>query len=299
VHTAQSALDFDLSRVPNIDQARITIANHGDTPLVMPEVFLAGSPAMNRASILSWIQAQGALTDEQFASAAWTFVSQHFWHLCSAGNPAVGEAFDPQRLLRGYGFACCNQVSRVLVWVWQGAGYPARLASMTNFHTVAEIYYQGAWHMYDPDHKVYYLARDNQTVIDVATAKADPYLVARTADANGKDPVGYSAQWMADQYAVAELSYWTPHYTSDTQYTLRPAESFTLNSENLFSDVLYQRLATSFGRPAPYSATSGQYDWALDFSQPTWSTYASSINGVTTLVSGQRVFLTNTGSESG
>jgi hypothetical protein len=234
----------------------------------MPEVFPAGFPAMNRASILASLPAQGAVTDEQFALASWAVVSQRFSHFCYAGNAASGEVYDPLRLLRGYGFACCEQVARVLAWLWEGAGYEARLASMKNFHTVPEIYYQGAWHMYDPDHKVYYLARDNQTVADVAMAKADPYLVARTADANGNDPVGYSAQWMADQYAAAEISYWTPHYTTDTQYTLRPSESFTLSSENLFSEVLYARLTNSLGRQAPRAVTSGQYDWALDFSQP-------------------------------
>ncbi|HVO79403.1 MAG TPA: hypothetical protein VMT28_01655 [Terriglobales bacterium] len=254
---------------------------------------------MNRASILASLPAQGAVTDEQFALASWAVVSQRFSHFCYAGNAASGEVYDPLRLLRGYGFACCEQVARVLAWLWEGAGYEARLASMKNFHTVPEIYYQGAWHMYDPDHKVYYLARDNQTVADVAMAKADPYLVARTADANGNDPVGYSAQWMADQYAAAEISYWTPHYTTDTQYTLRPSESFTLSSENLFSEVLYARLTNSLGRQAPRAVTSGQYDWALDFSQPNWSQVASSSNGVTTLVSGWKVFLTNAGSGPG
>ena len=47
------------------------------------------------------------------------------------------------------------------------------------FHTVPEIYYNNGWHLYDADHKVYYLAEDNKTVAILAEIIADPSLVAR------------------------------------------------------------------------------------------------------------------------
>src|SRR5579872_2422890 len=178
----QKEVDLDLTSSTAIPQnAAITIANHGKDPIVMPGIFIQGDSALNRSSILYPLQ---ALKDEQFALATWQFVVNHTQHYCEAGAPGDSgdTAAKPLRLLNGFGFMCCDQSSRILNWLWQGAGYQTRIVSMS-FHVVPEIYYGGNWHMFDADHKVYYLAEDNITVASVADVIADPNLVARTADA--------------------------------------------------------------------------------------------------------------------
>lgn len=59
----------------------------------------------------------------------------------------------------------CDNVARLLVNFARAAGYPARLLELThtdghNGHVVAEVYYGGKWHLFDPDHGVEYYLPD-------------------------------------------------------------------------------------------------------------------------------------------
>jgi hypothetical protein len=181
--------------------------------------------------------------------------------------------------------------------LWQAAGYEARKASMS-FHTVPEIFYNGGWHLYDPDHKVYYLAEDNKTVASVAQVIADPSLVTRVADADGNDPSGYPAALMAQQYAAATPEYLTPDYRIAATYGLQPNQSFTLRSENLTTSIFdYAYLNDPILEPTTVS--SGQFDWALDFGRTDWRQFAASVRGIGTLLGSTDIFITNEGTKSG
>jgi hypothetical protein len=292
------SFDVDLTASHLINSATIAISNRGSDSVIMPAVFVKGGAGLNRSSILSSIRSAGPLTDEQFALATWSLVSQHNHHYCSAGAPgdAFNDAEDPMRLLHGYGFTCCDQSTDILVWIWRGAGYQARAARMA-FHEVPEIYYHDAWHAYDADHKVYYLARDNATVASVADVIEDSSLVASTADADGNDPVGYSAQWMAEQYAAATPAYDHSTFSEETTYSLRSSQTFTLRSENPTTSIFH---GPSADEPLGSDAVnSGQFDWELDFARPNWKNLTNSLNGVGTLTSGTDTFLTNTSTSPG
>jgi hypothetical protein len=293
------ALDFDLSASPVINNATITISNEGADYLVLPAVFATGSYALNRSSILSGVQSAGSLTPEQFALATWKSVSQNTFHYCSAGAPGdpVAYAAEPLRILNGFGFTCCDQSSNVLDWLWQAGGYETRIASMT-FHTAPEISYNGAWHMYDPDHKVYYLAEDNKTVASVAQIIADPSLVARVADANGNDPIGYPAEWMAQQYATSTPVYLTNNYQMAATYGLQPQQSFTLRSQNLTNNI-FDYLVQDDPDLQPWNVTSGQFDWALDFARTDWRQFPVSLDGIGSLPGSTDVFVTNVATKAG
>jgi hypothetical protein len=290
-------VDVDLTGVSALKRgASITISNSGDDALLMPAVFLSGRSALNRFSVLNAIQSPAALSDEQFALATWKFVTQNTGHYCSAGSTADSRemTMDPMRMLYGYGFTCCDQSSRILSWLWQGAGYQTRIAQMT-FHTVPEIYYGGAWHMYDGDHRVYYLAQDNTTVANVAQIIADPALVARVADANGNDPAGFSAQTMANLYAVAVPSYLYDDLTAVQTYSLQPNQSFSMqykyDQPTFYGPILYPFGETSTGY--------GQFDWSLDYSKSNWSQLPYARENVTTVSDGGDVFLSNSGRDTG
>jgi hypothetical protein len=294
----EKAVDFDLSSSSSINWgASIAISNKGSDSLTMPAVFVKGGSALNRSSILSVVQTGGSLSDEQFALATWHLVVKNNFHSCSAGSPGDPSeiTFDPMRLLNGYGFSCCDQSSRILNWLWQGAGYQARIAQMS-FHTVPEIYYKGAWHMFDVDHKVYYLETDNKTIASVADLIADPSLVARAEDKNGNDPAGFSAKLMASLYAAATPSYFTVDSSGAQSYSLQPGQSFTIQYGNLASPVFHGPWPLPSGS---FPVSSGRFDWSIDFSSPNWNTLPSSQGQVTTLSEGSDIFLTNAGPQSG
>ena len=293
------SLDFDLTASPIINNASITISNEGTGYIVLPAVFPAGGYALNRSSILSAVQSAGSLPPEQFALATWKLVSQDTFHFCSAGAPGDPSAYaeEPLRLLNGFGFACCDQSARILNWLWQGAGYQTRVGTMT-FHTVPEIYYNNGWHLYDADHKVYYLAEDNKTVASLAEIIADPSLVARVADANGNDPSGYPAALWAQEYAAATPEYLTFDYRTAATYGLQPNQSLTLRSENATTSIFNDFLPDDPVLP-PSSVTSAQFDWALDFAANDWRQLATSISGIGTLSSNANLFITNAGGKAG
>lgn len=61
----------------------------------------------------------------------------------------------------------CDNVSRLFVTLAKAAGYPARVVALThtdgvNLHVVAEAYYKGNWHLFDPDHGVEYYRGDGR-----------------------------------------------------------------------------------------------------------------------------------------
>lgn len=289
-------VEVDLSSTTDIGpRARFRIANHGTDSVVMPAIVPEGTSALNRPSILYPLR---ALKDEQLALATWQFVVSRSQHFCAAGAPGDpgGLAVDPERLLNGFGAMCCDQASRVLIWLWQGAGYPSRLVA-TYFHAVPEIFYAGAWHMFDSDHRVYYLKLDGKTVASVADIIANPYLVARVADANGNDPSGYPAQLMADQYATATAAYTLLDYTrdeTDKTYLLHPDESFRINYGTIVP-VFHGTLA----EPSLPPATTGRFDWILDYSKPYWASLPQAVDGVTTITDSSLTFLTNSNPGTG
>ncbi len=289
----ESSVLIDLSSSSSIDpNSVLTISNQGEQPLVMPAVVLQGDSALNRSSIL---YPRRGLKNEEFALSTWQFVSAHSQHYCNAGAPGDPDDYssEPMRLFDGFGMGCCEQRAFVLAWVWQGAGYQSRLVWMA-FHEVPEIFYEGAWHMFDPDHDIYYLQLDNKTVASVADVIANPSLVARAADANGLDPLGFSAQWMADQYAVQVPQYLTIDYSAEQTYLLQPGQSINLNYAQIVP-VFYGTVLQDF---IPNAAT-GRFDWNLDYSKPNWARLTSANTAVTTVNDGSSVFLTNSGPDTG
>src|SRR5262249_11319851 len=136
------------------------------------------------------------------------------------------------------------------------------------FHTVPEVFYNNSWHVLDPDHRVYY-PKDDGTIASVAEILADTNLVARVADGNGRDPVGFLAPTMADLYAenAEALQYIAPFFTVTTPsgIVLRSHETLTFHSENLQDSVQFYALGAYL---APGVVNSSQFDWDLSFANP-------------------------------
>ena len=289
---------MDLSNVSDVHDASITIHNSSGNSVTVPQISNVNTlQPLSKASILS--QLSDTATDQQNAIQAWQFVVSHTFHLCSSGaKQDNGEVLDPLRFFGAYGFGCCEQSAQALIWIWRQLGYQARLAELP-FHTVPEIFYGNAWHMLDPDHEVYYF-NDDGAIASVEDLIANPELVARTADADGHDPVGWDATAMAQLYTqnAAGLSYYTGvgfGVFQESTITLRPHESLTFNSENVEDVVHSYWPGPGYFAPSMTSVSSAQFDWMLSFSDPAWQsrTKFSSGVGVIADVSGSKFIVNN------
>jgi hypothetical protein len=63
----------------------------------------------------------------------------------------MGEVLDPVKLMNSYGFGLCYQIAPVLEAAWRAGGFEDARAWFLTGHTVAEVYYDGAYHHYDSD----------------------------------------------------------------------------------------------------------------------------------------------------
>ena len=101
-----------------------------------------------------------AVTPREKAEAIWRFfltdgrfVKPGFWyHIAGwAYEEPKGEVLDPIKLLNSYGFGLCYQIAPLLADLWEagGIGHP-RVWFLTG-HTVAEVFYDGAYHYFDSD----------------------------------------------------------------------------------------------------------------------------------------------------
>jgi hypothetical protein len=86
------------------------------------------------------------LTDGRFAPPGM------WYHLLGyAYEEPNGQVLDPIKLLNSYGFGLCYQVAPLLAATYEAGGFKdARVWFLTD-HTVAEVFYDGAYHYFDSD----------------------------------------------------------------------------------------------------------------------------------------------------
>ena len=74
---------------------------------------------------------------------------------------------DPIRQFNDYGFTMCSTISGINCGIWNSMGLPARYWDISN-HTVAEVFYDDKWHMYDNSLSALYTLCDGKTLAGVA-----------------------------------------------------------------------------------------------------------------------------------
>ncbi|HEY1937096.1 MAG TPA: discoidin domain-containing protein [Candidatus Angelobacter sp.] len=286
VNAQSQNISLDLSSVSNLNGASITIRNSSGSWITLPQISNPATPwPYNIEAIRK--QLPPTNSDQEFAIATWQFVVKHTFHYCSAGTVTTASKnslTDPALILNSFGFGCCDQKDRILAWIWQQFGYQTRLAAM-DFHTVAEIFYNNAWHMFDPDHQVYYFLSDGVTVAAIADILANPNIVVQQADANGLDGAGWSAAVMAQLYAqnAPTLRYFTSGYLTHQglSVALHPNESLTIFSDNAVGAGQHY----DPGDPFTFrSVGTGEFDWDLSFGDIGWRNWAYSSTNVDSIL---------------
>ena len=185
------ALDFP--RFSRITPLSLTLENRGEQTLVGIYVYsrrdLGSIEAMVREICLA------ARNDREKAEALWRFMAKmvYNWHPARGD----GELHDPVKLVNVYGYGFCDDAALSLSSLWKEAGFEARAWGIGG-HVVAEVFYDNAWHMYDPDHYVFF-ENEDKTVASLEELEQNPEIVKNT-----RDPAGYDSKVMADLYASKE-----------------------------------------------------------------------------------------------
>jgi hypothetical protein len=97
---------------------------------------------------------------------------------------------DPIRQFNDYGYTMCSTISGINQSIWEHVGLPHRYWDISN-HTVAEVFYDGRWHMYDSSLSALYTLCDGKTlaaVDDIGKAGA-------CSASNGREEPGHVAKY--------------------------------------------------------------------------------------------------------
>lgn len=125
-----------------------------------PRVLKEGQPDASDMQSFTRAICAGARTPREKAEAIWRFfltdgrfVRPGFWyHIAGwAYEEPKGEVLDALKLLNSYGFGLCYHIAPLLEAMFDAAGFADSRVWFLTGHTVAEVFYDGAYHYYDSD----------------------------------------------------------------------------------------------------------------------------------------------------
>lgn len=143
-----------------------------------------------------------AKSDREKAEALFRFVVQDIkdWYYPAQGIDLTVE--DLGVLIWGFGFGFCYDLGRLQAGLWHSAGLRSRIVAWPQ-HTLAEVFYDDAWHLYDLQHRSFYIKPDG-VVAGFAEIKANPKLLEQNLNEYGLDPIGYPPDHLAEWYRIAQ-----------------------------------------------------------------------------------------------
>lgn len=177
---------------------------------------------------------EGHKTEAARALAVFEYIDQNIrqWWFPAEGYRTIRLHSDEvAQQIWGYGYGFCSDVARIGVALWESMGLKARILGIDPYHTVAEVFYDDDWHLFDVQHKTYWENKKG----GIASAEAlrkDPDLFWQKLDRYGLDPIGYPPIALANWYQKASISYHTQlHWEQDTYFgiDLRPGEFFEMD----------------------------------------------------------------------
>ncbi len=134
------------------------------------------------------------MSAEQKCVAIWQFLVDWRYHDYPAEGG--GEVHDAVRFVNVYGYGFCDDSAAVFCQLATAAGFKTRSYGLSG-HVVAEAFYDGEWHMFDPDHQVIY-RRDDGRIAGVEYLQEHPELITRSA----RDPIGSDTASIARLYTT-------------------------------------------------------------------------------------------------
>jgi Transglutaminase-like superfamily len=148
------------------------------------------------------------------------------------------ERANPVKAANCYYCSGCQYSAANFVVLCRHAGLAARAMWMCpmdkyEIHCVAEVWYEGDWHLFDPERRSFYLNKDNMTLASYWEIHNNPSLAARTHDC------GFASSGK-DTHAPEYEKYYPPSvlpvekdWLSTITMTLRPGEKFIWRWDNV------------------------------------------------------------------
>ena len=152
----------------------VRMENVGQTDVVDPWLSNGRNNFRNIKEIVAAAVTPG-MSDGEKAIALWFQQIQHRYH-SSAGGEDLG---DPVKVFNIYGLNPCGKDAMMMGGLWKQVGLkgaPVRLVG----HAIAQVHYDGGWHVMDGDLGMIYLLRDNETLASDRQLARDHDLVKRT-----------------------------------------------------------------------------------------------------------------------
>ncbi len=230
-HTVTSPDESWECRVEPGHQLRsFTIRNVGDDVVESPRIVVNGRRNwFSTPTILAEIL-RPEMTEREKAIAVWDFLARNRYHDQPAHTDI--EVHDPVRFLNVWGYGFCDDSATNFMVLCREAGLRARVWGLSG-HVVPEAYFDGGWHMLDPDGEIYYLEDDGDTIASVETLARRPDLIFRHPSPLYRDPIK-----LVEIYSSTDnnrISTWYDR-TSEARHTmafsLRPGEELLRSREN-------------------------------------------------------------------
>ncbi len=191
-----------------------------------------GMPAVGDLDGLIRHLVRNAKTDREKAEALYRFAAHEMkdWYFPAQGVDLTVE--DLKTLIWNFGFGFCYDLGRLQAGLWARAGLRSRIVGWPQ-HSLAEVFYDGAWRLYDGQHRSFYLKEDG-SVAGFHDLKANGALFHKGLNAFGLDAIGYPPHHMAHWYGLANPKFEDSHdgeywkVEKDFRIDLRAGEMFEI-----------------------------------------------------------------------
>lgn len=130
------------------------------------------------------------MSDEEKMWAVWRFINQHV-----RANPEAHSTNDAIQLFNSFGGGWCGVWAMTTEATASAAGLKANYWDIGT-HAVTMVYYNNAWHSFDAQRQLYFLAPDNKTVAGPKQMSMTPWIISRTVDSKWERYApGYDNLW--------------------------------------------------------------------------------------------------------
>ena len=201
----------------------VRLENVGNTDVVNPWLIVNRKRGWRTLKEIAQGATRGWKSDRDKARAIWEFTRHHRFHACTWDH----ECDDAVKVFNVYGYTLCGNDAQVVSDLWKAAGLTIRRGYPTG-HCVAEVLYDGEFHLLDGDEHCIFLRRDNETIASEAEVVRDHDLVKRThtygilrADSRKTDEFSASL-YIHEGERKGE---WGGRSKHTMAYVLRPGES--------------------------------------------------------------------------
>ena len=257
----------------------VRMENVGDTNVINPWLSNGRNNFRNLDEIVASATTPG-MTDAEKAMAIWFQQIQQRFHRAGDGK----ELGNPVKVYNVYGHNPCGCDANIMGGLWRRAGLkgaPVRIIT----HAIAQVSYDGDWHVMDGDLDCIFLLRDNKTLASDRQLARDHDLVKRThtygillADRRAMDE-GYAAMFVCEDKITGQRNC----YVSNMNMTLRPGEALTWRWGHL-NPPKYMWPRTQPNYPA--TVCNGLWEYRPDFTEETWEKGAATLENVRTTPEG-------------